>query len=1241
MDKLKLIINRFEVEDEISIEVVSSTDGVIKRLDEIDNKLLKLSKTLSGETKNSTNTAKNSLSKLNKTIDDQKNKVNASSDSWTKFTKSITGNLVRFRIIKDSISAAASSLKGLADKAAEYEESLNLYTLSLGNYADQGKAWAEEISTALYLDPTTIYQYEGALNNLITGLNVSADKAYLMSTNLTQLAFDMSSYLNMDYQTAYDRIQSGISGQIRGLRQAGIALTEASLAELAYSLGIKKSIEDMTEAEKVQLRYIQIMRSTKNIQGDLARTMMTPMNAMRMVGQQFQLLGRAVGKVFLPIIMQAIPYVMALTNVLTDLANRLASFLGYEITEIDYDSVSDFGGALENLGKTADGTGKKVKNMLAPFDDLNVVMSKSSGSSGNASDGLIDFSEYLTGYDMLEGWTDKFQKSAEAAEETIKKLLPWVTALMGAFAVKKVLNFSDAIKKIADGMSGNKGKITGFTGIMKGVVDSFKDGKKQAESLGKTGLPAIFDGLQNILTPGGKALGVIGLFATAAFGAAGTMRDFASGADTSVETLDKLAGFVGIPALLAAGFIGPWGLAAVAIGGVAGGIIGYTNELKKAQEYQEYQKKYDTLFDNQGISLNVLRDELGKMFQPISDYNTAMSNLSNTTKDAKDNLNEAITGVQNLHTSIESGDYESDAEKVKAIRDAYSTLKDAIIESDKSEQDRQIAQLDRLLKEGKITKDTYNSSIKVLKDYTNLRAAEARGYTQELADLDAKLATGKITQKEYNDEVAKLASDYSSVASHGKDLQLNMLGIYDVVNKGFDLENPEKMKDSIDKLKEEYNNLLNSTKTTYDTSHELNLQQLEDYDIQLATLKRYGEEGSKEYETIRNARNNLYDADLLLTEQYNEDMASIGSTYKDVMLTMLAQIDEAGLTSNRNVSDIVSSIKGSLKELKDYDVSESSAGIFEKFTKSFEAEGGKFSETAKGIFKGYAGEIADAYDTKLSEDLRNMTVTAPGELKPYINKAYKELGEYSADGLSSGISSEKSKKIVTSSINNLADAQIKAYKDYNDIHSPSKLYAEMGMYQVMGIAEGINTNSKFALDAISNLTRNMEKQMNSVKLSLNIDTSIETSFNSMLSKLQSFCNKWRKGINSLVSNMKSTMNSVSVNDKGKITYNSMPKIKIEKFEDGGFPTSGDLFFANENGMPEYITSIGGRSAVANQDQMVTALTNAIITGMSRIPTNSNQGDTVVYIGNRKVYQGQGEYQNRQSDRYGTTKIVKV
>ena len=405
---------------------------------------LKRTKLASTETATGADRLREALERLN-------NRSEQSKTKFKQFVDQLRSTLVTWRIIGGFVKGIISSFANLYDKAASYEEAINLYTVALGNYAEAGTKWANRISEALYLDPKQIMQYTGGFYNLVQGLGVGADAAYKMATNLTQLSYDMSSYLNIDVESAHDKLQSAITGQSRAVASAGIAMQQASLQELAYSMGIKANVADMTQAEKTYLRYIQIMRSTTNMQSDLARTIVTPENALRVIRTQFELLGRAIGQVFIPIVLKVIPYIMVLTEKLRELATWLAGLTGYKIADIDYSSLTTADTYLEGLGNTATDTAGKVGNAaksisrsLAPFDELNVVESEGggggAGSGGGAGipGGVSNFEPFVDGYDMLAGLTDDFNNRLDAARQNFDKILDVVKLIGGAFLAWKL-----------------------------------------------------------------------------------------------------------------------------------------------------------------------------------------------------------------------------------------------------------------------------------------------------------------------------------------------------------------------------------------------------------------------------------------------------------------------------------------------------------------------------------------------------------------------------------------------------------------------------------------------------------------------------------------------------------------------------------------------------------------------------------------------------------------------------------
>ena len=390
------------------------------------------------QTNKANKTGKNSFKSLNNQVKDMSDslkdlKKNSNGNILSGLTSGFTGLALKAGIVWTTVKNIAMGIGDLTMQAASYYESLNLFTTTLGEKAQEGMDWVNMFSDALYLDPSNVMQYMGTFDSLIEGLGVGADDAYLMSQQLTQLTYDLTSFKNLDFQTAFEKLQSGISGEIEPLRNVGVALSEATLQELAYSLGIEKTVNEMSEAEKAQLRYIQIMKSSTDWQADMGKTLMSPANAIRVLKEQFTLLGRAIGNVFIPIVMALVPIVMVVTEALTWLANVIADFVGNIFGfELDFSmdtggfdsSVGDITGGLEEIGDTADKTKNKLNTMLAPFDELNNVQTKSkSTGAGDGDTGLGgDLGVDLPTYDALSKLTDEFSSKIDGLKAKFGEL---------------------------------------------------------------------------------------------------------------------------------------------------------------------------------------------------------------------------------------------------------------------------------------------------------------------------------------------------------------------------------------------------------------------------------------------------------------------------------------------------------------------------------------------------------------------------------------------------------------------------------------------------------------------------------------------------------------------------------------------------------------------------------------------------------------------------------------------------
>ena len=306
--------------DSVIIDINTSADNASKGLKNLVATLNSLNGKLKpaisnlDKFKTNLNSAGNSINKFNS---------KASKAKGVNTFNNVLSKLAKVSILSIGIRQLTNTISSAINTSNEYIENLNLFYVSMGENAEKAKEFTDNFSEALGLDPSNAMRYMGIFNTLAEGFGISSEKAYVMSKNLTQLSYDMSSFLNIPIEQAMQKIKSGFSGEIEPMRAVGVALDQATLQETAFTLGIKKNISEMTRAQKTQLLYYQMMKKTTTMQGDMARTLLQPANAIRVLKQQFTLLARAIGNIFIPILTAAIPYVMVLTKWLTALAQSI------------------------------------------------------------------------------------------------------------------------------------------------------------------------------------------------------------------------------------------------------------------------------------------------------------------------------------------------------------------------------------------------------------------------------------------------------------------------------------------------------------------------------------------------------------------------------------------------------------------------------------------------------------------------------------------------------------------------------------------------------------------------------------------------------------------------------------------------------------------------------------------------------------------------------------------------------
>lgn len=367
--------------------------------------------------------------------------TNSLADSNNRAANSYINFWAKCRMALNTVRGAARTIASWITESNSYIENINLFNASMGQYAAEAQQYAETVGELMGIDPGEWMRNQGVFMTITEGFGVASDKAYIMSQNLTQLGYDLSSFFNIPFEDAMQKLQSGISGELEPLRRLGYDLSVARLREEALALGIEKKVSAMTQAEKSQLRYYAIMTQVTKAQGDMARTLNAPANQLRILQAQVTQCARALGNIFIPALNAVLPYAIALAKVIRLIASEIAAFFGFELPEVDYSGITAGADAVAgSAADTEDGlngatkAAKKLKNALLGIDELNIISpNDDSGGSGDGSGlgiGGGDLGFELPTYDFLG---DIVSTKVDEIVEKIKGALSEITAVISGF----------------------------------------------------------------------------------------------------------------------------------------------------------------------------------------------------------------------------------------------------------------------------------------------------------------------------------------------------------------------------------------------------------------------------------------------------------------------------------------------------------------------------------------------------------------------------------------------------------------------------------------------------------------------------------------------------------------------------------------------------------------------------------------------------------------------------------------
>ena len=458
----------------------------------------------------------------------QANRVTAANERQKKSYMSLSSQMNSFmrnmaKLV--SLKAIATYLGNAAEKFNSYYEAANLFGVSMKGLTGEASTFINKMETLLGIDPTEAMNNMATIQGLTTSFGMASDKAYVLSKNLTQLGYDLASLKNIPVAESFTKIQAAISGELEPIRRLGVDISNARLQQELLNLGYSQSVSTLSQADKAVLRYIAIMKQTTDAQGDFARTLSSPANMIRILQAQLNSLARAVGSLLYPALKSILPPLIAAVELVKELVTGIASMMGVKVEFPDFSSASDaVGGVTDAMDNTTKATGKAAKafkNYIMGFDELNVIQ-KDKGSSGGSGSGsgaagnlLGDVD--LSGYDMFKQYNEEFAKQIDGIKQKIKAMLPLIATVATALAAWKLTNLitdivdaihkMNALKSIVLGLGVfTVGIVLEITGI-KDAIESGINGKNFAEIvlgalIGTTGAAILGKGIAQFIVTG-------------------------------------------------------------------------------------------------------------------------------------------------------------------------------------------------------------------------------------------------------------------------------------------------------------------------------------------------------------------------------------------------------------------------------------------------------------------------------------------------------------------------------------------------------------------------------------------------------------------------------------------------------------------------------------------------------------------------------------------------------------------
>lgn len=381
-----------------------------------------------------------------------KQSTDSMSNHFTSMLKKLVAGFSAVKIGKALLDIGKDAVQA----ASDLEEVQNVVDVTFGDGAAKIETWSKAAGAQFGLTETQAKRFTSTLGAMAKSAGLSGNQIVDMSTDLAGLAADMASFYNLDFDTAFQKIRSGISGETEPLKQLGINMSVANLNAFALQQGLDKTFEKMTQGEQTMLRYQYIMSSTADAQGDFARTSDGYANSMRKLETNITAIKTALGQTFLGIVGEAV--------------NGLNGFLELLIPDESKRTVLD---DFADIDLKTDTKLAEIERVKTEADNLNEILSGIFNATDDNGENTGDVvaklgvkSEKTAAYLASLGLsTDEIDQKESKWLETCKRLVKVIPGL------NEIINTET-------------GEVKGGTQAVKDYIDAWEKGQRKLVMLG-------------------------------------------------------------------------------------------------------------------------------------------------------------------------------------------------------------------------------------------------------------------------------------------------------------------------------------------------------------------------------------------------------------------------------------------------------------------------------------------------------------------------------------------------------------------------------------------------------------------------------------------------------------------------------------------------------------------------------------------------------------------------------------